>query len=251
MKANRKFILRDDAVSPVIAVILMVAITVVLAATVYVWVSGFGQSGSQAKTISFSTTSSSGVATMTLVSAASNLNWNNIRITVDGATTYGILAQGSGWSAFGQSAPWDGAYRLSSTTRTASPGDTLKFGVATTPTSTIHLNVVDKSSNTVMATLIMPTLTGPTIATDEIATCPASTTITFAASYYTETQDSAAITASNMSRTGTAIATLTHTVGATTATANAAASTGNVVTLDSNEVYDIGGTAAADSCTTP
>jgi flagellin-like protein len=31
----------DEAVSPVIAVILMVAITVVLAATVYVWVSGF------------------------------------------------------------------------------------------------------------------------------------------------------------------------------------------------------------------
>jgi flagellin-like protein len=32
---------RDEGVSPVIAVILMVAITVVLAATVYVWVSGF------------------------------------------------------------------------------------------------------------------------------------------------------------------------------------------------------------------
>ena len=48
MKANKKFIQRlknrDDAVSPVIAVILMVAITVVLAATVYVWVSGFGGS---------------------------------------------------------------------------------------------------------------------------------------------------------------------------------------------------------------
>lgn len=51
MKANMKFITqlkkRDDAVSPVIAVILMVAITVVLAATVYVWVSGFGGSQSQ------------------------------------------------------------------------------------------------------------------------------------------------------------------------------------------------------------
>jgi len=45
MKANSKILAkltnRDDAVSPVIAVILMVAITVVLAATVYVWVSGF------------------------------------------------------------------------------------------------------------------------------------------------------------------------------------------------------------------
>jgi len=34
-------------VSPIIAVILMVAITVVLAATIYVWVSGFGGGGSQ------------------------------------------------------------------------------------------------------------------------------------------------------------------------------------------------------------
>ncbi len=33
--------MNDEGVSPVIAVILMVAITVVLAATVYVWVSGF------------------------------------------------------------------------------------------------------------------------------------------------------------------------------------------------------------------
>lgn len=46
MKANKFAIEQDDqAVSPVIAVILMVAITVVLAATVYVWVSGFGTSG--------------------------------------------------------------------------------------------------------------------------------------------------------------------------------------------------------------
>src|SRR5437773_12441924 len=53
MKANQKFLRDDDdAVSPVIAVILMVAITVVLAATVYVWVSGFGSnSSSPAKTI--------------------------------------------------------------------------------------------------------------------------------------------------------------------------------------------------------
>ncbi|MCA1813913.1 MAG: type IV pilin [Halobacteriales archaeon] len=42
MKANQRFVNDDEGVSPVIAVILMVAITVVLAATVYLWVSGFG-----------------------------------------------------------------------------------------------------------------------------------------------------------------------------------------------------------------
>jgi flagellin-like protein len=42
----KKFIRKDDeAVSPVIAVILMVAITVVLAGVLYVWVSGFGTTG--------------------------------------------------------------------------------------------------------------------------------------------------------------------------------------------------------------
>ncbi len=40
MKANRKFKDKDDAVSAVIGVILMVAITVAIAATVYVYVSG-------------------------------------------------------------------------------------------------------------------------------------------------------------------------------------------------------------------
>ena len=59
MKANRKFLNNDDeAVSPVIAVILMVAITVVLAATVYVWVSGFGANSSQpARSVALSSSS--------------------------------------------------------------------------------------------------------------------------------------------------------------------------------------------------
>ncbi|HVL86955.1 MAG TPA: type IV pilin N-terminal domain-containing protein [Candidatus Thermoplasmatota archaeon] len=50
MKANRRFSHEnDEAVSPVIAVILMVAITVVLAATVYIWVTSFS-SNQQAPT---------------------------------------------------------------------------------------------------------------------------------------------------------------------------------------------------------
>lgn len=47
MKANRKFVQADEAVSPVIAVILMVAITVVLAATVFVLVSDIGSNTSK------------------------------------------------------------------------------------------------------------------------------------------------------------------------------------------------------------
>jgi len=47
MKANRKFVEEKEAVSAVIGVILMVAITVAIAATVYVYVSGMLGGGTQ------------------------------------------------------------------------------------------------------------------------------------------------------------------------------------------------------------
>jgi len=48
MKSNRKFVEEEEAVSAVIGVILMVAITVAIAATVYVYVSGMLGSGPSA-----------------------------------------------------------------------------------------------------------------------------------------------------------------------------------------------------------
>jgi len=55
MKANRKFIEKEAGVSAVIGVILMVAITVAIAATVYVYVSGMlGAGPAVAPTISMS-----------------------------------------------------------------------------------------------------------------------------------------------------------------------------------------------------
>ncbi|MEK6985029.1 MAG: type IV pilin N-terminal domain-containing protein [Candidatus Thermoplasmatota archaeon] len=55
MKANQAFRNADEAVSPVIGVILMVAITVVLAAVVFVLVSGLsGDQKDQAPSLSFS-----------------------------------------------------------------------------------------------------------------------------------------------------------------------------------------------------
>jgi len=57
MKANRKFIEgEEEAVSAVIGVILMVAITVAIAATVYVYVSGMiGGTTAKASTLSMNT----------------------------------------------------------------------------------------------------------------------------------------------------------------------------------------------------
>ena len=88
MKANRKFLKNDeDAVSPVIAVILMVAITVVLAATVYVWVSGFsGGQGQAAKSLALSSAGAitSSTKTYTISSATPGMKWSDLKFTLEG-----------------------------------------------------------------------------------------------------------------------------------------------------------------------
>ena len=102
MKANQKFMKNDDeAVSPVIAVILMVAITVVLAATVYVWVSGFGSSANntQQHTLSMASASAISEATdvfskrYTVSSADPSLTYGDMRLAIDG-TQYTFDATG-------------------------------------------------------------------------------------------------------------------------------------------------------------
>lgn len=75
----------EEAVSPVIAVILMVAITVVLAAVVYVWVSGFNGGQTIAGSISLQNEfSNSTEAKLTVTSASPSLSWTNLQLTLDG-----------------------------------------------------------------------------------------------------------------------------------------------------------------------
>ena len=247
---------RDHAVSPVIAVILMVAITVVLAATVYVWVSGFGQSGAQAKSASFSATSSGSATSFTLVSASTGLRWNDVKITVDGATTYGILVSAAGCSSYINSAAWDGGTQLSSTACTAAPGDVIKFGVASLPSGTVHMNIVDKPSNTVVSTPTLPTLAAVGAGGADL-TCPTSTTVSFGGlALYSKSAaaiaaNSAAIQTSDVARTGTAITSVTHSLGGTSMTLSLAGATGNTVSFGAGKVYDLGGTEATDTCNSP
>ena len=82
MKANRKFIEADDnAVSAVIGVILMVAITVAIAATVYVYVSGMiGTSPETTPSMQFVKDATN--KKLTVASAdPGNLDWNTFSIT--------------------------------------------------------------------------------------------------------------------------------------------------------------------------
>ena len=69
MKANKKFVEENEAVSAVIGVILMVAITVAIAATVYVYVSGLaGSPGEEKENASVTVTTDSSMIKITLTS---------------------------------------------------------------------------------------------------------------------------------------------------------------------------------------
>ena len=64
--------IKDKAgVSPIIAIILMVAITVVLAATIYVWVSGMGKGGTSTPSLSMIQTEKGAGYVMYLVTGVS------------------------------------------------------------------------------------------------------------------------------------------------------------------------------------
>lgn len=85
MKANRKFKDGEEAVSAVIGVILMVAITVAIAATVYVYVSGMMGTTDAAPTIAMTKTDTTSTETLTVVSAdPSNLDWADLVVLIDG-----------------------------------------------------------------------------------------------------------------------------------------------------------------------
>ena len=79
MKANRKFIEDGEAVSAVIGVILMVAITVAIAATVYVYVSGMISTEEESKMISAVQSSTSGlIVTYKVTDADAGIPWSEV-----------------------------------------------------------------------------------------------------------------------------------------------------------------------------
>lgn len=87
MKANRSFLSQEDAVSPVVGTILMVAIAVVLSATVYVWATGFSRTDGPAPTMAIvgGEPVEGGLKNFTVVSASFGLSWSQLKVVVDGA----------------------------------------------------------------------------------------------------------------------------------------------------------------------
>jgi flagellin-like protein len=156
MKANQAFRNDDEAVSPVIAVILMVAITVVLAATVYVWVSGFGSnSGSAAKTMSLTSAGalSNTWKNYTVASATNGMKWSDVTITINGAT-YAYDTTPASCSvptlAASKYAVCHGGSALATSANVVTAGDTLMLsGLSSGQT----LRILDAQANSVIASL--------------------------------------------------------------------------------------------------
>jgi flagellin-like protein len=91
MKANRKFRKADErAVSAVIGVILMVAITVAIAATVYVYVSGM-IGGTKTQTPNVAMTVDSTSNKVTVATADANIKWSDVVITYDVPAAIGVI----------------------------------------------------------------------------------------------------------------------------------------------------------------
>jgi len=88
MKANRKFVEGDEAVSAVIGVILMVAITVAIAATVYVYVSGM--IGVQQKVPTVQMLADEDDDRLSVINTDADVYWDNLAIRVTGACTLKI-----------------------------------------------------------------------------------------------------------------------------------------------------------------
>ena len=86
---------KDDAVSPVIATILMVAITVVLAAVLYVMVLGLGSTGSITPAITFNktTTTDSYVWTVVKVSGDAKVQTTDVYVQLKGNGTSTFIIQ--------------------------------------------------------------------------------------------------------------------------------------------------------------
>jgi archaeal type IV pilus assembly protein PilA len=86
--------MKKDAVSPVIATILMVAITVVLAAVLYVMVMGFGgQGGQETPTITMTYQKNTGSNyTFTVVGVTANdIKWTDITPVISGPASGAAL----------------------------------------------------------------------------------------------------------------------------------------------------------------
>jgi len=126
MRANKKSRDTDQrAVSAVIGVILMVAITVAIAATVYVYVSGM-LGGTKDQTANIACITDSATNRITITSAGANLKWKDIVVITDNATV--------NWRVYDPSHnPLDAPKSTSGATANIAAGDYIELDFTANP----------------------------------------------------------------------------------------------------------------------
>lgn len=154
---------QDAAVSPVIAVILMVAITIVLAAVVYVWVSGFGSSAQPgaAETVGISSAGAYDATAFlkpySVTSASPSLVYGDVRVVVGGETLTASATDADCGSAYASLGPGEWVACASSTAARAagdavSAGDLIVIRCAADCEGAL-LVLVDEEANAVMTSV--------------------------------------------------------------------------------------------------
>lgn len=119
----------SDAVSPVIATILMVAITVVLAAVLYVMVLGFGTNTSQTPSTTLTDTTITSGVKVTFGAVNEDIPWDDISFLISDGTNSG------GWA------------NLTATMLSGGLGDTQTMQTVTIGALVVNFVVQDLSGN--------------------------------------------------------------------------------------------------------
>ncbi|MHB8585788.1 MAG: archaellin/type IV pilin N-terminal domain-containing protein [Thermoplasmatota archaeon] len=136
----------DDAISPVVAGVILVAMTVLLTTTLYVWVSGYAASETHPATISANELASNGCtpgatgvgrAALSILHISAQFPASNLRV-VDSTSAAATFSM-----PFGTSDP-------------VAPGDAITLNVASgTLACSDSIQLVDHSANTIMETIVL------------------------------------------------------------------------------------------------
>jgi len=150
MKSNTKSRqLVTPAVSAVIGVILMVAITVAVAATVYVYVSGM-LGGVKSHTASIACITDSSTNRITITTASVNLKWRDIEVTTDNTSV--------NWRVYNPSNnPLDAPKSTSGATAEIAAGDYIEFDFTAHPwmSGNVHVSLRFTPTNTLLGSWVI------------------------------------------------------------------------------------------------
>ncbi len=150
MKSNRKsFKMKNKGVSSVIGVILIVAITVAVAATLYVYISGmFGGVKDYTASVACITDSSTNRVTITTVSPS--IKWSDIMITADNSSVI--------WRVYDPNHnPLDVVKSTSGATVEVDAGDYIEFDFNATPwmSGNVYVNLIFIPTNSLLGSWII------------------------------------------------------------------------------------------------